>query len=365
MTSSSRSAVIVISQLPPPVHGSTVMTQTFMEILQSLGRRTCLVDRRFSTSVEEIGTASVRKVLAAFSLVGRLCRALLRNPRAEVVFFTTNRSPSFWVDVMMACILGVLRRPYIAYVHTSGYAVLATRGGFHRRGVVQLLSRARSVVVLGESMRADIEPFSKSVSIIANAVPASDHDAKRADAAPSLAFVSNLIPGKGAEDFMRIAARCLSEVPEARAIVVGRSSEEGYVDELRSMLPSEVVDRVRFAGALYDRERDEAIAPASILVFPSTYRYEAQPLSVLEAMNLGIPAVAYDVGGLRDVIDDDVNGYLVPESDWNSAADRCLAVLSSPRLRSRLSWGALSAAADKHGLARYRDAWCRLLKEAD
>lgn len=357
--------VIVISQVPPPVHGSTVMTKTFLEMLRTTGRRSRLVDRRFSKSVDEIGTASFRKVLGAFSLLGRLWLALRRSPSADVVFFTTNRPPSFWVDVAMSVVLRTLRRRYIAYVHTSGYADLAGAGTAQRRGVRLLLGGAASVVVLGTSMRADVQRFNGTVRTIPNTVAESMTPAARAAAAPSIVFVSNLIPGKGADEFMRIANRCLRDVPAARAVVVGRAPTTEYEDELRAILEPDVRTRVMFAGPLFDADRDAVVASASVLVFPSSYRYEAQPLTVLEALRLGVPVVAYAVGGLGDVIDDDVNGYLVATGDREAAADRCRSIMTSPDLRKRLGAGARAVSEERFAPARYAAAWSDLLEGRD
>ncbi|WP_182046059.1 glycosyltransferase family 4 protein [Curtobacterium sp. ME26] len=354
--------VIVISQLPPPVHGSTVMTRTFMDVLVGSGRRPVLVDRRFSRSVDEIGSKSIKKVFSGISLLFRLGTTLRHHRDAAVVFFTTNRPPSFWVDVVMSVELRMLRRPYIAYVHTSGYRALAERGALHRGGVALLLGGATSLVVLGKSMLRDVQQFNEAPSVIPNAVGGPERRATAVGGSSTIAFLSNLIPGKGAEDFMRIANRCLTNAPDARAIVIGRASSDGYAEGLRAILDPEVRDRVDFIGAIFDEARDGLLATASVLVFPSTYRYEAQPLTVLEAMRVGVPVVAYDVGGLRDVIDDDVNGFLVRSGDWEAASERCRIILSSRDDRDRLAAGALRTFRERFGLARYSAAWTELLE---
>lgn len=354
--------VIVISQLPPPVHGSTIMTGTFIDACAAMGLTTSLVDRRFSSSVEEIGGTSVRKLLKAFSLSARLWRAVGRHRSASIVFFTTNRAPSFWMDVIISLLLRVRRRAYIAYVHTSGYSQLAEAGSLHERGVRLMLGGASSVVVLGDSMKEDIARFNASVQVIPNTVTGVESAPVEINDRPQMTFVSNLIPGKGAEDFMRIAARCLAAVPKAHAVVVGRSSMPNYTDELQSMLPPEVRARVRFSGPLYDADRDRVVAASSVLVFPSTYRFEAQPLTLLESLRLAVPVVAYDVGGVGDVIDDGANGYLVAKSDWHAASDRCLEILRSEELQRELSAGARRSFDARFDMEDYRNAWQSILK---
>ncbi|WP_181439471.1 glycosyltransferase family 4 protein [Curtobacterium sp. MCBD17_032] len=353
--------VIAISQLPPPVHGSTIMTRTFLESCDKLGLVTSLVDRRFSTSVGEIGETSLRKLFAAFSLFTRLWRALDRHRAASVVFFTTNRPPSFWMDVLLSLLLRAKRRDYIAYVHTSGYSELAAMGRLQARGVRAMLAGARSVVVLGESMKDDVRGFNDVIQVIPNTVGTVEPAGTQVHESPQLVYVSNLIPGKGAEDFMRIADRCLTEVPTARAVVIGGTSSPEYTNDLRAMLSPDSQARVRFAGPLFDAERDDVVAASSVLVFPSSYRFEAQPLTLLEGLRLAVPVVAYDVGGIKDIVADGVNGYLVTKNDWLASSDRCLAVLRSADLRRHLSAGARQTFDKRFSLVGYRRAWQSLL----
>lgn len=357
--------VIVISQLPPPVHGSTIMTRTFLAACENAGLTVSLIDRRFSTSVDEIGATSVRKVLSGVSLFTRLWRGLARRRSASVVFFTTNRGPSFWMDVILSALLRIKRRAYIAYIHTSGYSELADSGPLQKRGVRVILGGASAVVVLGESMREDVRRFSDTVEVIPNTVDDQGTTVEPSIGSPQLVFMSNLIPGKGAEDFMRIASHCLAEEPAARAVVIGGSANASYIDALRSMLDDEVRPRVCFAGALYDDEKDHVIGASSVLVFPSTYQFEAQPLTLLESLRLAVPVVAYDVGGIKDVVKQGTNGYLVAMNDWRSASERCLEILRSERLRLRLSEGARDTFNLRFSAKQYRKAWQSLLVGRD
>lgn len=357
--------VIVISQLPPPVHGSTMMTRTFVETCEDAGLSICLVDRRFSTSVDEIGGTTIRKLLSAVSLFCRLWRSLGRRRSVPVVFFTTNRAPSFWMDVLLSALLRFNRRNYIAYVHTSGYSELAESGRWQDRGVRLMLGGATSVVVLGESMRADIRRFNAAVNVIPNTVADAEPLVPSSPGSPQLIFLSNLIPGKGAEDFMRIVGRCLADEASARAVVVGPSPKSGYTEDLSAMLDPGVRARVRFAGALYGDDRDRVLVASSVLVFPSSYRFEAQPLTLLESLRLAVPVVAYDTGGIKDIVEDGSNGYLVPTSDWRAASDRCLDIIRSEKLQRTLSAGARASFESRFSLDRYRRAWKSLLMERD
>ena len=119
--------VVVISQLPPPIHGSTLMTKTFVSTIDSLDLSWSIVDRRFSTSVSDVGRFSLRKVLSALLMPLRLAWVLWRERPRVVVFFVTNRSFSFIVDCVLCVVLRIFRQSTVRYVHSDGYRGLAQK----------------------------------------------------------------------------------------------------------------------------------------------------------------------------------------------------------------------------------------------
>jgi glycosyltransferase involved in cell wall biosynthesis len=99
-----------------------------------------------------------------------------------------------------------------------------------------------------------------------------------------------------------------------------------------------IADRVRFLGSRGDVPR---ILSASD-VFMLTSLNEANPVSILEAMSVGKPVVATDVGSIHEVVVDGHNGFLVPTGDADQLAGRTLELLTDP-----LRCQAMGAAARK------------------
>jgi glycosyltransferase involved in cell wall biosynthesis len=78
--------------------------------------------------------------------------------------------------------------------------------------------------------------------------------------------------------------------------------------------------------------RDVRSVMCAFDVFALTSRYEGLPYAVLEAMALGLPVVATNVVGTRDLVADGVNGFLVPPGDAVAAADSLLRLIDNPSL---------------------------------
>lgn len=90
--------------------------------------------------------------------------------------------------------------------------------------------------------------------------------------------------------------------------------------------------RVRFLG--HRADVPEILAAADIFVFPSLF--EGMPGALIEAMALGLPAVAFDIPAVREVVEPDVEALLVPPGNAAALAAAVAALLDDPQHRQRL-----------------------------
>jgi glycosyltransferase involved in cell wall biosynthesis len=104
-------------------------------------------------------------------------------------------------------------------------------------------------------------------------------------------------------------------------------------EELRTLAEARgVTNRVHILG--FRRNIYDYIAHCNILLMPSLH--EGLPYTLLEAMALGIPIIASRVGGLAEVIQDEVTGLLVPSQDALALTQSIRRLYDDPALRSQL-----------------------------
>lgn len=355
--------LLVISQTPPPVHGSTIMTALLTKILASESWEVQLVDRRFSRTLDEVGKAGFRKGVAALSLLARLVMALRTRPRV-VIFFTTNRPGSLLVDSMIRVVLDLGRVKTINYIHTNGYSRLARRGRGWELLIRRLIGGAELNVVLGSSLSDDIQKWARpgSIQTIANAVEEDEGDSSFLDGAkPLVLFYSNLLPEKGALDFVTMASEITRAGVVADFVIAGPAPDLEYRNEIVAAIAGAgLSDRVQLIGAINASARGPLLASAALLVFPSVYPFEAQPLSIIEAFAAATPVVAYDVGGIRDLVPSS-SGLLVPAGDVGALSRTVADLLGDPAEIRRRSDEAHARFRSNHALTAFSSAWMRIL----
>lgn len=98
-------------------------------------------------------------------------------------------------------------------------------------------------------------------------------------------------------------------------------------------------------------------------VFALTSRREGLPMVLLEAMGVGLPVVSYDIRtGPRDLVDEGVDGFVVPDGDAEAFAARLLELMGDVELRRRMSAAALAKAA-RFDVAHLAERWEALFAE--
>ena len=153
--------------------------------------------------------------------------------------------------------------------------------------------------------------------------------------APVVGVLSRLTKIKGHEYFLQAAALIAARVPDVRFLVVGDTIEkEEYREELkRLVIKLGLEDRVVFTGFRLDVP--ELLAALSVSVLPSL-GLEGLSNSLLESMAAGLPVVATRVGGNPEIVEDGVNGLLVPPADAEALARAICLLLENGTLARKL-----------------------------
>lgn len=263
----------------------------------------------------------------------------------------------------VARLAGLLRRhrPEIVHYHTSHAITLGTLASYRAGRRIAVASRRVSfplarnplarlkythrvdrIIAVSEGIRETLLAAGvpgHRVSVIPSAVdlerlggPA-DRDAARARLGVGtgdflVGAVGHLAPHKGHSVLVEAAALASPREPKLRFLLVGRGELE---DELRSRISAASLSPVfRQVGF---HEDVGAILPAlDLLAFPSLSG-EGSPAAPKEAMACGIPVVASDISGIREIVRPGLEGLLVRPGDPAALAEAILGLARSPDLR--------------------------------
>jgi glycosyltransferase involved in cell wall biosynthesis len=159
--------------------------------------------------------------------------------------------------------------------------------------------------------------------------------------------VANLFPWKGHEHLLEAARLVLNQYPDVTFVIVGKANRKEDLKRLQETVRYlKIKDRVIFAG--FRQDVFQVMSTFDIFALPSLW--EGFGIALLEAMALGKPVVGTNVGGIPEVIDDGLNGFLVESRNPQRLAGRILELLGDETLRNRMGQNGKQKVQDKFSI---------------
>jgi glycosyltransferase involved in cell wall biosynthesis len=195
----------------------------------------------------------------------------------------------------------------------------------------------------------DLRPF--------EAAPASLREDERLAAALVVGWVGRLSREKGADIFLRAAARVVVEFPQARFVLVGDGPDKDALGSLAEEL------NIQEDVLLLGRRDDMPSVYASLDVMVSSSRQEGLPMAILEGMATGLPLVATAVGEVPTLVLDGRTGVLVPAEDVDLLVAGIIELLRDPAKRTRFGAAGRQLIYDEFSAGRMTEEYLRVYGE--
>ena len=143
----------------------------------------------------------------------------------------------------------------------------------------------------------------------------------------TVGFFGRLVPQKGPDVLLAAVAKVVTAMPQVQFVFHGAGD---MAEALRTEAETGGLSaHVRFAGGYSQADVIGLMRQTDVVAVPS--RWEGCPYVVLEAFQAGVPVVASAVGGIPDLIQDDVNGLHVTPDNPDALADALVALLRDPQ----------------------------------
>jgi len=165
--------------------------------------------------------------------------------------------------------------------------------------------------------------------------------------------IGRIIPQKGQKVLLSAIHGVLQRYPDAVFLIVGDAflKEEAYKKELLEFIEKSGMEKsARLTG--FRTDIGNVIQSLDLVIFPSIAP-EAFPLSVLEAMWLGKPVIASDIGGVKEIIEDGVTGALVEPNHPEQITEKILCLFNDPRICDGIGQRARESVKIKFSLKNY------------
>ncbi len=300
-------------------------------------------------------------------------------------------TPGAWADLFRA--LGAMR-PRLVHVHgykasilagaaglarqlpvVATYHSVAAHAGEHSRALsrylaieTQFLRRMRAVVAVSEQIAEELVQRRvprERIRVIANGIASPAlREATGLEPGmfegfrPAVLSLSRLAPEKNLHLVIAAIAELRAEFPDIGLVVAGEGPLLGALKQLASDLG--IGDAVRFVG--FVRDVQTLLRKADVFVLAS--QTEGMPISVLEAMALGTPIVASNVGGIPLMAAAQHEALLVEPNDQRTLTEGIRRMMVDAELRTHLAQRALQRFKRDYSAERMASSYRQLYEDA-
>jgi len=222
--------------------------------------------------------------------------------------------------------------------------VLTLHGGnlpefaeIHPRRLRRVLGSAEKVVSPSSYLQKALRDFRDDIQVIPNPIDIESHPYRfRRSIEPKLIWVRSFHEIYNPSLAVKLLNQLIKKFPNIHLTMAGPDkgdgSFQGTVELAKSM---GILNCIEFVGGVAKSEVPKYLNKNDI--FLNTTNYDNTPLSILEAMACGLPIVTTNVGGIPWLVEDGVDGLLVPPDDPEAMAKAVGRILTEPGLAEKLS----------------------------
>ena len=228
-----------------------------------------------------------------------------------------------------------------------------------KRALTRFSYKHLHLISVGEQVKKNVVEFfglpESQIVTIHNVVEAFDGNVEEIAVLKTWKETGNLIVGnsgricvlKGMDEFLRAVPQIKTSVPNAKFVIIGDGEEKDNLMALTKQL--EIEDDVVFLG--YRTDVQNALSQVDVVALTS--HSEGLPLTPIEAFSVGKPMVATAVGGTVEVVQDGVNGYLIPPRDVDEIAEKLVQILQDEETRKTFGENARKRYEEQFSFAVY------------
>ena len=309
-----KSKILFIMHMPPPVHGAAMVGQYIHDSELINSSFDChYVNLAVATRLDDIGKGGWNKVKGILKKLIEVKKAV-NAVKPNLVYITPNSAGApFYKDFITVMMLKMMGQKILMHFHNKG--VVTRQNKWLDNWLYRKYFKDVKLILLAEALYEDVKKYVRreDIFICPNAIPSismSDVTAPRIDDVPHILWLTNIMKTKGIMEYLS-ALKILNDKGVAfKADFVGGLTKEMNRDEFDKALSDMGLNGCcSYYGPKYGDDKYAFFYQADVFVLPSYT--EALPVSILEALQFGLPVVASNVGGVSAEVEDGVNGYLL------------------------------------------------------
>ena len=284
--------------------------------------------------INESGLITFNNVILAIIQYSRFLLVILKFKPSIVHIHTSERIA--WIKdtfyILVAKFFGI---KVILHIHASTFdKFYGKRSKIWKLYNKFVFNFVDVVITLSESWREQIRQISSnsSICVLKNCIDFEDYSVSKFSSEEKIAlFLGSVGNRKGVYDLIRAMGIIRKKNSKLKLYIAGPEEYLGDMEKALNLIKNANVDDTCYLlGSVNNKQKKELFQKASFFVLPS-YN-EGLPISILEALASGLPVISTNVGGIPELIEDGVNGFLIEPGDLENLANKMIVLANNRKL---------------------------------
>jgi glycosyltransferase involved in cell wall biosynthesis len=345
------SKILFLVQLTPPYHGAALANENVVySQLVNNSFSPSIIDIKTSHELGKIGRFSLSKLFLSVRIFFKIFVRLLRFKPDLVHFSLAPSGFAFYRDALYLLLIKMMRYKKVLHLHGKGF-----RPGINKNYLYRFLCKkifAGSYCIhLSRILSNDVQELGiKKRYIIPYGIKIINEKVLERNDTMSvkILYLSNYIRSKGVLDLIDAVEILAGNATNFHVELVGNPYDlsikylEEYIQEKK------LQHLITVGGPKYNEDKYEALRNAGLFVFPT--HNDAFPNALLEAMQFGLPCITTTEGGIPDMIDDGITGFIITPGDKEGMSRAILTLLQNHELRNQMGINAQKVFFSKYTL---------------
>ncbi len=359
--------ILFILHSPPPVHGAAMVGQYIRES----EKINSAIDGRYinlgtSRTIDEIGKSGLKKWWRYILLLWKTGINVL-SFRPNLVYLTpTSKGGGFYKDALVAILVKALGAKMVYHFHNKG---VSTRQDKCLDNLLyKIVFKNADVILLSEHLYPDIQKYvpKNRIHICPNGIPEIALNSRLkaqnvVDKPVEILFLSNLIESKGVYVLLTAIELLKEKGLIFHCTYVGGEGDISLEQLQQKIYKSGLAKEIRYAGKKYGVDKAKVFSSADIFVHPTLN--DCFPLVLLEAMQFSLPIISTLEGGIPGIVENNKNGFLVPQNDAAALAEKSELLIKEPVLRKTMGEAGRKKYEEEFTLETFEKRFIRTLQK--
>lgn len=309
--------LLCILHRSPPIHGAAKVGDFVASSNKLVESFHCkFITIKSSETIEDIGRISIKKIYYILELFFRVAWVLIIFRPQKIYFTASVRGVAFFRDLMISLVwkvYGLFKKTEVYYhYHTKGVSSFVSHSAVNLM-LTRFFLRRVNLILLSPVLLDDFDKVAtfNRACYLPNGVenPSTESECNtylsckfHREKQLEVLYLSNMIKEKGYFNLLELANETKAQ-PIHYHFAGGWNSTEDEKEFFSYIETHQLTCSVTFYGFVSGEEKRRLFEKAHVFAFPTRYKNEAFPLSILEALSYGVPVLATDEASIPYIID--------------------------------------------------------------